>query len=151
MYGSWVRVPTESLLIKTSYFWEVFYFNIVLMPSSKPETIDEYIARYPVSTREMLEQLRAIIRKAAPQANEVISYQMPAYKLNGMLVWFGAHSKHIGFYPRASGIAAFKKELAGYTTSKGAVQFPLDKPLPSVLITKIVKFRVSENLENGKK
>ena len=114
---------------------------------TKPVNIDEYISGFPKETQKMLEQLRATIKKAAPKADEVISYSIPAFKLNGMLVWFAAHSKHIGFYPRGSGIEAFKKELSIYKGAKGSVQFQLDKSLPSGLITKIVKFRVNENLE----
>ncbi len=117
---------------------------------TKPENTDEYISSFPLATQEMLEQLRATIKKAAPGAEEVISYAMPAFRLNGMLVWFAAHSTHIGFYPRASGIAAFEKELAAYKVSKGTVQFPLDKPLPVRLITKMVKYRVAENLQSAK-
>jgi uncharacterized protein YdhG (YjbR/CyaY superfamily) len=117
---------------------------------TKPINIDEYISSFPKETQKILKQLRATIKKAAPQADEVISYGMPAFKLNGMLVWFAAHSKHIGFYPRASGIEAFKKELSIYKGAKGSVQFPLDNPLPSGLITKIVKFRVTENLQQTK-
>ena len=117
---------------------------------TKAKDIDEYIAGYPKETRKSLEQLRATIKKAAPKAEEIISYGMPAFKLNGMLVWFAAHKKHIGFYPRVSGIESFKKELSIYKGSKGSVQFPLDKPLPLGLITKIVKFRVHENLQRTK-
>ena len=117
---------------------------------TKAKDIDEYIATYPEEIQERLEQLRAIIQKAAPQATEVISYGMPAFKLNGMLVWFGAHTKHIGFYPMASGIKVFKKELSIYKGAKGSVQFPIDKPLPLALITKIVKYRVKENLQKVK-
>jgi len=117
----------------------------------KPNNFDEYIVSYPKEVQKLLEQLRATIKKAAPQATEVISYSMPAFKLNGMLVWFAAYSKHIGFYPRISGIEAFKKELSVYKGAKGSVQFPLDKKLPRGLITKIVKFRVAENLEQAKK
>ena len=94
----------------------------------------------------LLEQIRAVIKAAAPAATETISYSMPAFKLNGMLVWFAAHSNHIGFYPRASGIKAFAKELEGFKVSKGTVQFPMDKPLPVRLIIKMVKYRVKENL-----
>jgi uncharacterized protein YdhG (YjbR/CyaY superfamily) len=112
----------------------------------KPKDIDEYISGSPPEIQAVLEQLRATIKKAAPRAEEVISYGMPAFKLNGMLVWFGAHSKHIGFYPRVSAIEAFKKELSTYKGAKGSVQFPLDKPLPLGLVSKIVKFRVKENL-----
>jgi uncharacterized protein YdhG (YjbR/CyaY superfamily) len=115
----------------------------------KPKDIDEYISGYPIETQKLLEQLRATIRKVAPQAEEVISYAMPAFKWNGMLVWFAGYSKHIGFYPGASGIKAFKKELSIYKGAKGSVQFPLDKPLPLRVITKIVKFRVNENLQKG--
>ena len=98
-----------------------------------------------------MKKLRQTIRKAAPEAEEVISYQMPAYKLQGMLVYFAAYKNHIGFYPTGSGIFAFKKELSIYECSKGTVRFPLDKPLPLGLIGKIVKFRVKENLEKKKK
>src|SRR4249919_2136173 len=117
----------------------------------KPKNFDEYIVSYPKEVQKLLEQLRATIKKVAPQATEVISYGMPAFKLNGMLVWFAAYSKHIGFYPRISGIEAFKKELSVYKGAKGSVQFPLDKTLPLGLVTKIVKFRVAENLEQSKK
>lgn len=112
--------------------------------------IDEYISRFPNETAAKLEQLRATIKKAAPKAEEIISYKMPAFKLDGMLVWYTAHSNHIGFYPRVSAIVAFSKELSAYKTSKGTVQFPLDKPLPLALITKMVKYRVEENLQKGK-
>ena len=111
--------------------------------------IDKYIAGFPVGTQELLEQLRATIRKTTPEAEEVMSYRMPAFKYHGMLVWFAAYKHHIGFYPTSSGIKAFKKELSIYKGAKGSVQFPLDKPLPLGLITKIVKFRVKENLQRG--
>jgi uncharacterized protein YdhG (YjbR/CyaY superfamily) len=117
----------------------------------KPKDIDEYVSSFPIEIQEVLEQLRATIKKAAPQAEEVISYGMAAFKLNGMLVWFAAHSKHIGFYPRVSAMEAFKKELSLYRRSKGSVQFPLGKPLPLSLIRRIVKFRVKENVEKAKK
>jgi uncharacterized protein YdhG (YjbR/CyaY superfamily) len=120
------------------------------MLTKKPNTIDEYIANFPEDVQEILWQFWETIKKAAPKADEVISYGMPAFKLNGMLVWFAAHSKHIGFYPKASGIEAFKKELSIYKGAKGSVQFPLNKPLPLGLITKIVKFRVAENLQKAK-
>src|SRR5580700_1979802 len=107
-----------------------------------PKDVDEYINSFPKEIQKLLQQVRATIKKAAPKAEEVISYSMPGYKLNGMLVWFGGHSKHIGFYPRVSGMEVFKKELSVYKTSKGAVQFPTDEPLPLTLIAKIVKFRV---------
>ena len=112
--------------------------------------VDEYISGFPPATRAMLQQLRETIRNAAPDADEVISYAMPAYKLNGMLVYFAGYAKHIGFYPGAGGIAAFKKELSIYKGAKGSVQFPLDQQLPLTLITRIVKFRVKQNLEKTK-
>ncbi len=116
----------------------------------KPIDIDEYISGFPNETQKILEQLRVTIKGVATQADEVISYGMPAFKLNGMLVYFAAYANHIGFYPTPSGIAAFKNELSGYKGAKGSVQFPLNEPLPLKLITKIVKFRVTENLKNAK-
>ena len=107
--------------------------------------VDDYIASYPGPIRKKLLQMRDIIRTLAPDAEEKISYRLPAYFLSGPLVYFGAFSKHIGFYPTSSGIAAFEKELSEYKHSKGAVQFPMDKPLPVGLIKKIVRFRVKEN------
>ena len=112
-----------------------------------PTTIDEYISLYPAPVQVMLKGLRATIKEAAPEAEEVISYQMPAYKYHGIVVYFAAFSKHIGFYPRVSGIETFKNELSVYKGAKGSVQFPIDKPLPLELIAKIVRFRVNENLE----
>lgn len=117
---------------------------------NKPKDMDEYIASHPNEIQKILKQIRMTIRKAAPKAEEVISYGMPAFKMNGMLVWFAAYSKHIGFYPKVTGITAFKKELSAYKGAKGSVQFPLDKPMPFELITKIVKFRVLENLKRVK-
>ena len=110
----------------------------------KAKDIDEYISAFPADIQEMLQQLRNIIQKAAPGATETISYAMPAFKLEGILVWFAAHSTHIGFYPRASVIEVFSKELAAYKTSKGTIQFPLDAPLPVDLITMIVKYRLKD-------
>ena len=119
----------------------------------KTNEIDRYIAEFPRETQLKLEQVRATVLKAAPKAEEVISYKMPAYKLNGMLVWFAGYKKHIGLYPGANGIEAFKKEIACYKWAKGSVQFPLDKPIPLSLITKIVKYKVKVNSEkeNAKK
>ena len=113
----------------------------------KPNNVDEYIATFPPPIHEILSLLRSTIKKAAPEAAEKISYAMPTYYLNGNLVHFAAYKNHIGFYPAPSGIKAFEKELAVYKTSKGAVQFPINKSLPIALITKIVKYRVKENLE----
>lgn len=108
--------------------------------------VDSYISGYPPPVQKMLKQLRAAIRKAAPKAEESISYMMPAYKLHGPLVYFGAYEKHIGFYPTGSGVAAFQQEISSYKSSKGAIQFPLDQTLPLALVEKIVKFKVKENL-----
>lgn len=109
-------------------------------------TIDEYIAQYPDDVQEILKKLRKVIRESAPDATEKISYQMPTFYLHGNLVHFAAFSRHIGFYPTPSGIEAFEEEIAGYKSAKGSVQFPIDKPLPYDLITRIVKYRVEENL-----
>lgn len=117
------------------------------LDQTAPKNIDEYIAGFPPEIQEKLETIRATIRKAAPNAEEAISYMIPTFKLHGNLVHFAAYKNHIGFYPGAGGIAAFQEELAGYETSKGTVQFPLDKRLPLTLITKIVKFRVQQNLD----
>ena len=112
--------------------------------------VDEYISGFPPTTQTKLQQLRETIRNAAPDADEVISYAMPAYKLNGMLVYFAGYAKHIGFYPGAGGITEFKEELSIYKNAKGSVQFPLNQQLPLTLITRIVKFRVKQNLEKTK-
>jgi uncharacterized protein YdhG (YjbR/CyaY superfamily) len=114
-----------------------------------PDTIDGYIATFPGHIQKILEELRSTIKKAAPDAEEKISYQMPAFTLKGILVYFAAHKNHIGFYPTASAVAVFRKELAEYNNSRGTIQFLLDKPLPISLISKIVKFRVKENLEKA--
>ena len=114
-----------------------------------PQSIDAYIAGSPEEVRQILEKIRMTIRKAAPQAEETISYQMPTFRLNGNLVHFAAFENHIGFYPTPSGIDKFKNELSAYKSAKGSVQFPLDQPIPYSLITKIVKFRVKENLEQA--
>ena len=112
-------------------------------------SIDQYIAAFPEDKQALLETVRATIKAAAPEAQELISYQMPAFALRGNLVYFAALKNHIGFYPTSSGIEAFKNELAGYEFSKGAVKFPLNQPLPLELISKIVKYRVSENLDKA--
>ena len=111
-----------------------------------PSTIDEYIAGFPPEVQAILEKVRRTIRKAAPGAEETIKYQMPTFTLKGNLVHFAAFNTHIGFYPVPTGIEKFKKELAGYKGGKGSVQFPLDQPIPYGLISKIVKFRVKDNL-----
>jgi uncharacterized protein YdhG (YjbR/CyaY superfamily) len=111
------------------------------------KTVDEYIALHPPSIKTGLDLLRKTIKTAAPGAEELISYQMPAYRLKGMLAFFSATKKHFGFYPTASPIIAFREKLKSYETSKGAVRFPLDKPIPVKLITAMVKWKVRENLE----
>lgn len=110
-----------------------------------PRSIDDYIAGFPSQTRRILEELRLTIRKAAPHAEERISYRIPAFADNGILVWFAAFKNHIGFYPTASGIQAFRRDLGKYAVSKGTVRFPIDKPLPLALIGRMVRFRVAEN------
>ncbi len=116
-----------------------------------PKSVDEYIAQFPSDIQSVLKKVRATIKKAAPKAEERISYRMPGYFLDGQLAWFGGHPTFIGFYPTGEGITAFKKELARYKTSKGAVQFPLDQPIPYDLITKIVQQRVRANKQKAAK
>ncbi|MBK7761795.1 MAG: DUF1801 domain-containing protein [Bacteroidetes bacterium] len=112
----------------------------------KFQNVDDYIASFPDETQVLLIQMRATILKAAPKALEGISYGMPAYKFHGVLVYFAGYKKHIGFYPSTSGIANFQQEIAMFKNSKGAIQFPLSKPLPLKLVTTITKFRAAENL-----
>jgi uncharacterized protein YdhG (YjbR/CyaY superfamily) len=107
-------------------------------------TIDDYISRYPKHIQDILQKIRQTIKKAAPEAEETINYQIPTFKLNGNLVHFAAFKKHIGFYPNPSAIEAFQKELESFTIAKGSIRFPLDEPLPYRLVEKIVKFRVKE-------
>lgn len=114
-----------------------------------PANIDEYIANFPAEIQEKLLKMRTTIGKAAPDAEEKISYQMPTFFLKGNLVHFAALKNHIGFYPAPSAIIAYEKELRRYISSKGAVQFPLNEPLPLDLVTKMVKFRVKENLQKA--
>jgi uncharacterized protein YdhG (YjbR/CyaY superfamily) len=109
------------------------------------KNVDEYVAAQPKAIQATLNKLRSTIRSAAPEAEEVISYQMPAYKHHGMLVYFAVWPGHIGFYPTPGGIEAFKKELTAYELSKGTIKFPLDKTIPYSLISKIVTYRVKEN------
>lgn len=112
--------------------------------------VDAYIALFPADVQLQLERLRQLIKKTAPAATEKISYGMPAYQLHGPLVYFGAYVNHIGFYPTASGTSAFQKEIAVYKSSKGAIRFPINQPLPLPLIKKIIRFRVKENLQKAK-
>jgi uncharacterized protein YdhG (YjbR/CyaY superfamily) len=122
------------------------------MRNNKPvaKNTDEYIAGFPAQVQEMLNKLRTIIKKTAPKAEEIISYQMPAYKYHGMLIYFAAYKGHIGLYPGASTVAAFANVLTKYNTSKGTIQFELNKPLPVALIKQIVKYRIYENEEKMK-
>lgn len=113
--------------------------------SSIAPDVDAYIAGFPKTTQARLRKIRAAIRKEAPEAEEGIGYQIPAYKFHGPLVYFAGYEGHIGFYPGAAGIANFKREIAAYKSAKGSVQFPLDEPLPLDLVSRIVAFRVREN------
>lgn len=113
------------------------------------ELVDKYIAGFPKITQLLLEKMRATIKKAAPNAEETVGYGIPTFKLNGNLVHFAGYKNHIGFYPAPSAIKVFEKELSVYDSAKGSVQFPIDKPLPLALVTKIVKYRVKENEEKS--
>jgi len=115
------------------------------MSFQHPETFEEYLGNFPPEIRKRLIQIRNLVKKAAPDAAEKISYGMPAFTLNGMLLYYAAHTKHIGLYPLTSAVKAFSEELRPYKTAKGSIQFPNDKPLPLKLISEIIKFRVSEN------
>ena len=121
------------------------------MEQPKPENIDQYIGNFPLETQKQLQQIRQTIHQAVPYATEVISYGMPAFKQHGILVYFAGYAKHIGFYPTGSGIEAFKQEFGNYKWSKGAVQFPIDEPLPLDLIIRITKFKASRDLEKKAK
>lgn len=121
------------------------------MANKKYKTIDEYIKTFPEEVQSILEAVRQAIRSVAPEAEELISYQMPAFKQNGILVYFAGYKHHIGFYPTSSGIKAFKKDIEPYKSSKGAVQFLIDKPIPYDLVKKIVLFRLKENQDKIQK
>jgi uncharacterized protein YdhG (YjbR/CyaY superfamily) len=111
--------------------------------------VDRYIAGFPPAVQRILRKIRTTIRKAAPTATESISYGIPAYTLNGRLIYFAGFTKHVSIYPAPRGAGAFKEELAGYKGGKGTVQFPLDRPIPYGLITRIVKFRAKQNREGA--
>ena len=116
--------------------------------SAAPRDVDEYFAGVPEPARSTLHEMRAAIRSAVPpEATEAISYKIPAFQYNGPLLWYAAFSDHCSLFPTAAIIAAFKKELKGYTTSKGTIHFPLDKPLPTTLLRKLVKARVAQQLQ----
>jgi uncharacterized protein YdhG (YjbR/CyaY superfamily) len=116
-----------------------------MAPMKKFKTMDEYIVSFPKNVQTILQEMRQTIHNAAPQAEETISYSMPAFKQKGVLVWFAAFKNHIGFFPTALGVEAFKAELRDYSTSKGTIRFPLDKPIPFDLVKKIVEYRIKEN------
>ena len=111
------------------------------------QSVDDYIGRFPDDIRAILEKVRTTIRKTAPKAGEKISYGIPTVTLNGNLVHYAAFKNHIGFYPTSSGIKKFKQELSNYKGGRGSVQFPLDKPIPLGLISKIVAFRLQVSLK----
>jgi len=119
--------------------------------SMKFKTVDEYLSALPPNTKGILKEVRKTIKQAAPGAEELISYNIPAFKLNGGLIWYAAWKEHVSLYPRTSPMEASIKELAEYEGSKGTTKFPLDRPIPFNLITKIVKFRVKENIAKEKK
>ena len=112
-------------------------------------SIDEYIAAFPAEIQKNLQEIRATIHAAAPEAAEKISYQMPTFYLHGNLLHFAAFKHHIGFYPTPTGVEAFAEDLSRFKGAKGSVQFPLNQPMPLELITRIVKYRVAENLKNA--
>lgn len=117
--------------------------------AKQPQTIDEYIADFPPDVQAKLQQIRATIRQTAPELRETIKYQMPTFMLNGNVVHFAAFKNHIGFYPTPSGTEQFQAELAPYKYSKGAIQFPLNEPIPFDLIARIVEFRVAEDRQRA--
>ena len=112
----------------------------------KYNTVSEYMAAVPAKSKKLMKEIRSIIKAEVPDAEELISYGMPAFKWNGMLVWYAAAKEHLGLYPTPSAILKFGKELKVYKTSKGAIQLPLDQPLPVALVKKIIRFRMEENL-----
>ena len=119
---------------------------------STAASIDEYIAEFPLETRRALQDVRALVKASAPGATETISYAIPTFDLNGRhLVHFAGYAKHIGFYPIPTGMQAFEDELKPYKQGKGSVQFPLDRPMPTDLIRRIVEFRVTENMGKASK
>ncbi len=109
-----------------------------------PKDFADYAAGFPPNVRKILQSVRSAIKKAAPDAEEIISYGMPAFRQGTILVWFGAHAKHIGLYPKTAAMSAFKRELSAYKHAKGSVQFPLDEPMPLDLVARIVRFRLKD-------
>jgi len=121
------------------------------MIATTSDTVDGYISGFPKDTQDILQQIRATIKSAAPDSTELIKYGIPTFVLHGNLVHFGGYKNHIGFYPAPSGMTPFEYELEPYKTGKGTLQFPLNKPLPLDLILRIVKFRVEQNMEKAQK
>ena len=117
--------------------------------TNTPQTVDDYITGFPDQIQSILRQIRSIIRETVPDAEEVIAYQMPTYRLHGNLVHFAAFKHHIGFYPTPTGVAAFEQELAPYKHAKGSIRFPLDEPIPYDLIRRIVELRENENIDKA--
>ncbi|MGD0646084.1 MAG: DUF1801 domain-containing protein [Candidatus Bathyarchaeia archaeon] len=142
-----VKTKSGSVAIRVSYLTYLWWSVVVSKKTF--ETIDEYIAIFPENVQSILQKLRQTISDAAPEAKEGISYQIPVFKLKGNLVWFAAFKNHIGFYPRASALEAFKDKLGAYDISKGTVKFPINGPIPFDLIKEIVRFRVKENLDRS--
>lgn len=120
-------------------------------PKIKYTSVDEYISGFPPEIRTLLEEIRAIIIQTAPNAKEIISYNMPAYKQNGVLVYYAANKGHIGFYPTGSPVEVFKNELKDYKTSKGAIKFPFETGIPHELVKQIVQYRIVEDAENAER
>jgi len=121
------------------------------MPAAKPKSVEDYIAGFPIDVQDLLEKMRTTIKKAAPQAEEMISYNMPLYKWNGMLVSFAAWKNHIALYPTPLVTGEMKKKLAPFEGAKSTLRFPIDKPLPLLLISKVVKLRMKENVARARK
>lgn len=148
----WLNSPAR--LISLIFFRVVSFIVYFFMPiaqKNSPKNINDYIAHFPKDVQKLLVSVRHVIKKSAPLATETMKYGIPTFVLDGNLVHFGGYAKHIGFYPTPSGIKAFQREIANYKSTKGAVQFPLGKPMPLGLIRKIVKFRVKENMALNKK
>ena len=122
-----------------------------MTPGSSPTTVDEYIAGFPKDVQKILKEVRAVVRAAAPDAQERIAYQMPTYTMGKNLAHFAAFKNHIGFYPTPNGISSFEKQLSKYKRAKGSVQFPIDEPIPIALIKKIVEYRVKEQKKKNAK
>ena len=144
--------PDERVLLKVLVRRTLIEDELTMAASRRRfKTMDEYIDTFPEDVRRILNELRQTIKEVVPDAEETINYQIPTFTLNGNLVHFAAFENHIGFYPTPSGMEAFKKELSGYKSAKGSVQFPINEPLPLPLIRRIVEYRVKENLERKQK